>query len=195
MGDATLQNLAARLSRLERQNRWLKIGGLAALAAVGGLLLIGATAPPKVVEAQQFVLRDENGATAATLTAMQDGPKLILYGAGEKICAALSVTKDGANLQLADAQGDRRALLGVAADGPGLVLLDPDDKPRVTLANTKLGPGMVIVDAKGQPIFAAPSAVRAETLGVPPNPPTAPPKPAAKQPPAKPEPMIKDLGQ
>ena len=56
-----LQSILLRLSRVERQNRRLKLSGIIALVGLAGVFLMGqASKPtiPEVMEAQKFVLRD-----------------------------------------------------------------------------------------------------------------------------------------
>jgi hypothetical protein len=59
MSDRSLDELAARLNALERSNRALKC---LLIAVVGSLLVAGATSgPPKTIEAQELVLKDDKG--------------------------------------------------------------------------------------------------------------------------------------
>lgn len=86
MSETTMGDVLQRLSRLERQNRRLKIGGLAALVALAGLLVMGATESTRVVEAEKFILNDGNGKVAAVLSVLPtesgNGSRLELRGDG-----------------------------------------------------------------------------------------------------------------
>ena len=91
--------LVERIERLERDNRWLKRGGLALLVMLGALATIYATRPvPQKITAREFDAVGATGKVLATLGTLQGV-------AGEP---ALSLT--GQN---------RQALL----EGPGLVTL------------------------------------------------------------------------
>jgi len=94
--DGTLE-LAKRISRLERQNRSWKIGGIAAIAALAFSLTAGLWAqeqvlPPgterafrsRTVEAEHFILKDESGHTMGEFTVTPQGPVINLYGLNGK---------------------------------------------------------------------------------------------------------------
>lgn len=78
------QQVVERLTRLERQNRWLRLGALcgatALLLLIGGFVL-GRT-DVSVVHAQAFVLRDEDGRNhgALRLDSSTGQPELWLKG-------------------------------------------------------------------------------------------------------------------
>jgi hypothetical protein len=76
MNKQTVETLAIRLDRLERENRRLKRTGAVALVGIAALVLMGQTTPGEVanvVEAKQFVLRDSRGDTRAVLALGPDG--------------------------------------------------------------------------------------------------------------------------
>ena len=60
--------LTKRIEKLERQNRWFKIGAMLAVLIVGSLLLIAAR-PANVQTAEKFVVVDASGRTIAILGA------------------------------------------------------------------------------------------------------------------------------
>ncbi|MFQ5656964.1 MAG: hypothetical protein ACE5G5_05440 [Candidatus Methylomirabilales bacterium] len=111
-----MEGLVQRLDRQERRDRRLKwIAGLG-LFAIAAVLIGQATAGngnlSKVVQSEQFLLRDGGG----------------------KARAWLNVSDGAVNLALADSNETRRAMLSVAADGtPGLGLYDKNERKRVTL--------------------------------------------------------------
>jgi hypothetical protein len=70
-----IQSLAARVVKLEGQNRWLKRGACAALLLFGSVLVMGqARHLPDVIEAHSFVLRDSTGIKRAELTMLNGYP-------------------------------------------------------------------------------------------------------------------------
>ena len=119
-----LTALSARVARLERQNRWLKRGGLAALVIVGTALLLGSRAEPaKTLEVERLVLRDTFGRQRAALQVTKgDDPavSLILYDENERPRAGLGVNKDGPGLYFTDPNGKHRAVIARNNDGIGL---------------------------------------------------------------------------
>ncbi len=96
MDEPTLDNLARRLSRLERENkRFKRIGGLVLAGIAAGALMGQMRTVADTIEAKQFIVRDASGKPRATLGAAADGSLLELY----------------------DKEGERRAVLGVVRDG------------------------------------------------------------------------------
>jgi hypothetical protein len=118
--------LAERVERLERENRRWRWG--AGFALIAGLVVTvwGAqrAKETKVVEAERFLLRDENG-TIRTELAMQPNegptmpknPRLDLMDEGGKPRASLVLRRGGLpNLELRDQGGRPRLHLGMQFD-------------------------------------------------------------------------------
>jgi hypothetical protein len=88
-----LQLLANRIAKLERQNRFWKIGGMLAALALAALATIGVRAQEwprpmeraKVIEAGAFVLTDANGVTKGEFSVKDGNPILQLYGPTGKV--------------------------------------------------------------------------------------------------------------
>ncbi len=85
--------LVCRVKRLERQNWFWRLSGLAAVVALAAAITAGAWAQQYVVppgtqralraptmEAEHFVLKSANGQTEGELTVTPQGPILNLYG-------------------------------------------------------------------------------------------------------------------
>ena len=145
------QNLPGRVTRLERENRRLRLGGLMATVLLGGMLLLGQAAPseiPKEIKAHQFTVVDEDGKSRAKLgqtgfTLLNDkGEPVVLLGSvqhGQRLLAffedgrpRLMLGKpdpDGTFLWFPKGQIKLRASLGVSDNGsPSLVLRGSDGK-------------------------------------------------------------------
>lgn len=89
-----LQLLANRIAKLERQNRFWKIGGVLAVLALASLLAFSVRAQQewprpteraKLIEAEAFVLTDANGVTKGEFSTKGGSPSLQLYGSNGKV--------------------------------------------------------------------------------------------------------------
>jgi len=107
MNETTMETLARRLDRMERENRRIRQAGVVAVAVIVAVGLMGHVAGEKVVEAEWFVLLDSSGQPRAVL----------------------AVAKGGSGLYLYDNKGKLRAgLVGGVADETGLSLYDKAGK-------------------------------------------------------------------
>ncbi|MFQ5988961.1 MAG: hypothetical protein ACE5K9_03490 [Candidatus Methylomirabilales bacterium] len=91
MNEQTMETLARRLDKVERENRLMKQVGVVALAVIAALVLMGQaarkTAPPgkpgKIVGAEQFIVHDARGGVRAELGTLPNGTvRLVLYDRG-----------------------------------------------------------------------------------------------------------------
>ncbi len=91
MNEPTMETLARRLDRVERENQRLMRIGAVALAVIVAVVLMGQAtwklAPPgkpgKVVGAEQFIVHDARGGVRAVLGTLPDGTvRLVLYDRG-----------------------------------------------------------------------------------------------------------------
>jgi hypothetical protein len=158
--DTRATRLEARLSRLERDNRWWKLaaamGGALALAALLGSTLPSAVAKgvepaapraagPGVVEAQRFVLRDASGLPRASLAVSDDGVPLLIF-----------LDRDGEprgvlgpkHLLLASDDGGSAVKLLVNPGGTPALRLEKDGRLRAVLGMT--GDGTLALGFYGQ---------------------------------------------
>lgn len=118
MDGTRMENLSKRLDRVERENRYLKQAGVAALTVIAAGVLMGQgirkTAPPgkpgKIVGAEQFIVHDARGGVRAELGTLPDGTvRLVLYDRGNP--------------------GETRVVLSAGPDrSPGLTFSDRDGK-------------------------------------------------------------------
>ncbi len=134
MSEPTIETLARRLDRVERENRHMKQAGVVALAVIAAVVLMGQATPSKVakvIEAEKFVVRDKSGKVRAELSMSADGsPQLILRSSEGKSGAVLAVGTDGS---------------------PSLVLYDRNDKPRIGLSVSADGsPDLVMFSRAGK---------------------------------------------
>lgn len=145
--EVEMDDLLARVDRLERENRRLKLTTGALVAALAGAALLGAVWPqeiPETIAAQAIAVLDddgnprilldangvfygdENGTTRVGLGMDENGTAFIrVYGVrGEKQRISLGVNpNDSAALSFGDAPGIVRAVLGVGSRGAPLLSL------------------------------------------------------------------------
>jgi hypothetical protein len=159
MDSHDLARLAERLAALESFNRRLSRAVVVLLVVLGCTVWMGqratkkpAPAPPtpKVVEAEQFLLKTPGGRVMATLGAGQSGPALRLLGPNGTERAVFGL----------DGTGTPRFTLAAADAHPALtIVLGEDGMPTLDLAGgggTKLrlvagqnGPGIGLLDTDG----------------------------------------------
>jgi len=144
-----LMQRVERLERVERENRRLKKAGVAALALIAAVVLMGQATPrklPKVVEADEFLLRDGKGNVRAMLGFREGAPLLSFYDEEQTLRIGLGFTTDGLpTVTILSKSGNIRSSLTVLAnDTTALHLYDRAEKPRAVLA----------VEADGTPSFS-----------------------------------------
>ncbi len=106
---SSFEDVLDRLTKLEKQNRRFKLLGVAALVGVTLLLVMGQAPAKKIVEANEFVLKDDGGNIRARLFITEKTTtNMPLPGTTTPI----SVTwNPKATLALYDNKGQTRALL------------------------------------------------------------------------------------
>lgn len=104
-----LPSLAARVEKLESQNRLLRRVGLAFLLLPLTLIVMAQAQPPRNLEAQSFVLRDSSGIKRAELSMGQEDAELRYMG------------KDDPVLRFFNSKGQQTSTVG---DGI-IFLIDP----------------------------------------------------------------------
>ena len=143
-----LQSILLRLSRVERQNRRLKLSGFISLVGIAGVFLMGQASAPKVpdaIEAQEFILRGQNGTRRALLAVASDGSAAIhFYDNDGKRRPAFGVLEDGLpDLHLYEKGGATRVLLRVMPNGAaGLGVADPEGTARISVTTMSSGQAM-----------------------------------------------------
>lgn len=179
-----LTEVGARLQKLERQHRRLKLtGSMVLLLAAAGLLMGQALPTRRTVDAEEFVLRDAAGTPRAVLSLKAEGaptlaffdpsgktrawfgvrgggsPYLLFADHAGKPRAGLSVKDDGSpELTFIDLTGNPRALLQVPSDGQAsLALYDHLGRARAGLGVSRNGsPELRLLDKDGKVVWKAP---------------------------------------
>lgn len=179
-----LTEVGARLEKLERRYRRLKLtGSILLLLAGAGLLMGQAVRNRRTVDAEEFILRDSAGTPRAVLSLKAEGaptlaffdpsgktrawfgvrgggsPYLIFADHAGKPRAGLSVKDDGSPvLTFIDLIGNPRALLQVPSDGQAsLALYDHLGRSRAGLGVGRNGsPELRLLDKDGKVVWKAP---------------------------------------
>jgi len=143
-----LHAIAERLGKLEEQHRKLKWGGVTIFAAISAVVLMGQAVPsPRVVEAQKFILKDENGNVRGWMGVIGKGSELTLGNANAQPMMELMVSTDASDLHFF---GSHKSgiNLGVNSGDPALSMIDTEGN-EAGIALAKDGPSLALKDAKG----------------------------------------------
>ena len=145
-----LKAIRERVAKLERQNRRLQRGIFAALAALTGLVVMGQARPSRtIVEAQEFVLKDSNGAIRGRLGVLgKEGSELTLGNSNAQPMMSLRVSADSGDLHF---YGSRRSgmNLGVNSGNPSISIADAEGQGSAGLTFGKTGPSLRLADGEG----------------------------------------------
>ncbi len=154
MDETRLETMARQLEHVERENQRLKLAAVVALAVNIAVVLMG-QAPPrkviKVVEAEQFILKDSKGRNRGGLAVTNDAPSLILKDEDGSNRIGLGVTPNGdPSLELADKDLDSGVELTVRSGAMGLQIHEENKKPRVILGVVNDRPILHLADENGR---------------------------------------------
>jgi len=157
--------LVARISGLETQNRALRRLSTILAVVVGATFVVGVLhfmSPTAlefvrpnvgVIEANGFIVRDQDGAIRGRLVVEEDGRvRFSLHDLTETRRVSVSVLSGGSpGMALTDRDGQNRLAMGVANDGSStLVFADRAGTPRTVLGlSSEESAGLSIVDAGG----------------------------------------------
>ncbi len=158
-----LEMLETDVRRLRARDRWLKRLAAAALCltaavAAAGQARVGRADDPgkKVVEADEFLVKESGGKTRATL----NSSGLILHDEAGDARVGLFNAKDGSRGLLLFAGSDQKQQLSVLRTRDGLMAFginDPNGKTRIMLSTDPGGkPTFRIQDESGAPILSQP---------------------------------------
>jgi hypothetical protein len=165
MDKATLDALSRRVERLERANlRWKRFASWS-LAALGMVILLGATASkraksPAELRTQRLVLVDKAEKGRAELTLISEtAPGLVLVDDAGKPRLILALSQYGdPTLSFADAGGTRRMGLSLDLYGTVLRFADNAGNPRAALIVPSEGdPELELLSKDGKLLWRAPS--------------------------------------
>lgn len=163
MNELTMETLARRLDRVERENRRLKRAGVVALAVIAAVVLMGQAIGnvAKVVEAEKFVLRDADGKGRARLESLPSGlVRLALLDKDENIQSVLGVGVGRPSLVLAGRNNKTiltTSFLSVSGKGGKsrltLAVLPSGEQSLVLTDNTGRTRAELAIEVDGSPTF------------------------------------------
>jgi hypothetical protein len=147
--DLSFQALADRVTRVEAQNRRLKKATIAALVLVSAVLVMGQAGTRRILEANEFVLKDNSGTARARLSMeTTNRPTLTFYGEKNPISASLA-GGDEPFLILNRAGTDQQVQLGANRDFYGLGLYEKEIRAGISVQNGN--PGIELFNESGKP--------------------------------------------
>lgn len=144
-----LQAILERIGKLEAQNRKLKRGGVAILVLFSAVILMGQAAPPpRVVEAQRFILKDSNGKVRGWMGTIGNGSELSLGNVNAQPMMRLIVSTDASDLHFF---GSRKSgmNLGLDSGNPDISMMGAEGNGGTRITFEKNGPALTLEDAKG----------------------------------------------
>jgi hypothetical protein len=125
-------SLAARVEKLEKQNRFLKRAGLALLVLPAALIFMGQSRAPRAIEAEDFILRDAAGTKRAELSMGADAAGLLFFNSKGQTSSFLT---DGMIL-LGDPQNTKVKPESGLRESGYVMLSMVDSAPRVQLRDS-----------------------------------------------------------
>jgi hypothetical protein len=100
----------------------------------------------KVVDADEFILRDRHGKMRARLGMGEDEPRLEFFDWEGKKRVGVGIDIDGAGIDIFDKTGKARAWLGMDVRDPQLILFDDSQRPRALIELTALGSRVALLE-------------------------------------------------
>jgi hypothetical protein len=141
MNEHTNDNLAARVDKLERENRRLK-GGVGVVIALLTLGLVGtwfltrrepAPAVPDEIQTRKLVVVDSNGKQRVSLGTFEHGPGISLFDDNGRARLVMRWAEGAPGIFLLDDAGTKRAGLTLVDSGPILAFHDGADMTRAAI--------------------------------------------------------------
>jgi hypothetical protein len=154
-------DINARLEKLERENRRMKKIGIVSIVFASVLFISGQAKTNKVVEANEFVLKDGNGKARARLamvavsdtTLMQkDIPNLSFYDTEGHPRIFIAALPEESRIYLNDSQQTMHSAMwagSAALSGAGVSITGRNELVQVTLDTFIEGPQLVLKDKEG----------------------------------------------
>lgn len=144
-----LHAIQERIRKLEVQNQRLRRGFIAIMALLSFVILLGQAAPsPRVLEAQKFVLKDNEGNVRGWMGTIGKGSELTLGNVNAQPMIRLIVSTDSSDLHFF---GSRKSGMNLSLDsgGPDISMMGAEGNGGVKITFKEFGPSFTLEDAKG----------------------------------------------
>jgi hypothetical protein len=144
-----LHAILERVGKLEAQNRRLRWGSVAILALLSAVILMGQAAPSsRVIEAERFILKDNDGNVRGWMGTIGKGSELSLGNVNAQPMMRLIVSTDSSDLHFF---GSRKSgmNLGLDSGNPDVSMMGAEGNGGARITFGKNGPALTLEDAKG----------------------------------------------
>ena len=149
MSTTGLESIQSRLARLERDHRNLKWSVVFVLI---GLLVLSWAAEKRGrtwIEAESFVLKDEQSVIRGIFSTIGGDASLKLNGTDGKVQAEMHVASFGPSFALYNTEGKGVARLSLSPRGTALYFFDAEQKPRMAMTFGPQGTVLKLADERG----------------------------------------------
>ena len=151
MTESNQHEIINRLHKLENQNRYMKLGGLAIVLLVVTTLLTGASKKPDVAEeirAKKIVLVNEQGKEVIVMENINNVSRIIISDSKGKTLFVLGATDGSSILGMLDSNGNNRLSLIADDEGSRFDLWDIKGKKLLALGATDGSSMLCMWDSK-----------------------------------------------
>jgi hypothetical protein len=150
------QDFVARLGRLERSNRRLKMAlGTCCVGVLAVAYLGAAPTPDKIIKAESIQLVDADGRLRAALGSDKDGSFFFMNDQNGKMRASIAAQSVGSYMNLKDDAGTTRVIMSHDQEGPAVRLRDANSLAVLTW--DKDGPVLHLQREDGRSRFLTPT--------------------------------------
>ncbi len=168
MTESNQYEIINRLHKLEKQNRYMKLGGLAIVFLVVTTLLTGARMKPDIFEeirAKKIVLVNEQGKKVIVMEYVNNVSRIVSFDSNETVRFMLRVDDESSRLTLWDSNQKGRLSLITKDTMASLNMVDSKRKSRLTLLtddekaslnmsdSNEMGRFMLTTDDEGSRLF------------------------------------------
>jgi hypothetical protein len=149
MTESNQNEIINRLHKLEKQNRYMKLGGLAIVLLLVTTLLTGANKKPDIAEevrAKKIVLVDEQGKEVMVMGKINNASTIAMFDSKGKIRFGTRADDEGSSIYLSDSKEKTRLNLSSSDDddnGGSMAIYNKTNECVVQLNADEYGNGVV----------------------------------------------------